>query len=119
MARRWLTLTALCVVALASCRLAPKVPVTSPVGSVPSVPTVADVVVVDSDGKPVAGATVLGVSLSIGGQQTQTDENGHAAIPWAVQRTQWITVSKTGYRPTKNIDMNQAKPIRVTLRKVE
>lgn len=76
-----------------------------------------DLVVAGADGKPIEGAILMGTSLSISGQTTKTDGNGCAAIPWAVQETKWISVSKPGYETVGNIDVKQKKPIRILLKK--
>ena len=73
--------------------------------------------VVDSAGAPIEGAEIVGYSLSIQGQQTQTDKRGHAQIPSAVQQTQWIVVSKPGFIRTEQIDVSGPKPIKVILQK--
>jgi len=78
-----------------------------------------DIIVVDAKGAPVAGATVTGVSLSISGQRTQTDVNGHATIPWAIQETKFVIVEKGGYRSANQIRVDQDKPIRITLHRSE
>ena len=76
-----------------------------------------DLVVVDAVGNPIRGAIVTGTSPSIAGQQTRTDQNGHADIPVGIQKTKWIAVSKPGYTPVTGIDVNQSRPIRVPLQK--
>ena len=75
-----------------------------------------DIVVTDGLGKPIAGATVTGTSLSIGGQATTTDRHGHADIPWAIQTTEWIGVSKPGYESVHGVSVrDREKPIRIVL----
>jgi hypothetical protein len=74
-----------------------------------------DLLIVDSSGKPIAGAKVVGASLSIGGQSTQSDDKGRANIPSAVQPTKWVSVYKEGFRPVENIDIDQKKPIVVKM----
>lgn len=74
-----------------------------------------DLIIMDKNGKPVAGAMVVGTSFSIGGQTTYSDSKGHAKIPWAVQETKWISVSKEGFSSVQNIDVAQKKPIVITL----
>jgi hypothetical protein len=76
-----------------------------------------DLIITDTTGKPIAGAKIVGSSLSIGGQSSASDRKGHAKIPWAVQETKWISVSKEGFRPVENIDAAQKKPIVVKMTK--
>jgi len=76
-----------------------------------------DLIIMDTTGRPIAGAKIVGTSLSIGGQSSTSDVKGHAKIPWAVQETKWISVSKDGFRPAENIDVSQKKPIVVKMTK--
>ena len=75
-----------------------------------------DVRVTDSSAKPIEDVIITGTSLSVSGQTTQTDKNGLATIPWAGQKTQWISVAKAGYLTVENIDVEQKKPIRIMLK---
>jgi hypothetical protein len=77
-----------------------------------------DIIVVDDTGQPVPHATVTGVSLSIQGQHTTTNERGYASIPWAAQPTEGIEVEKAGYLKSEQISVRQTKPIEVVLKKV-
>jgi hypothetical protein len=77
----------------------------------------ADLVIVDTSGKPIAGAKIIGTSLSISGQSSISDGKGQAKIPWATQPTKWISVSKDGFRSVENIDVAQKKPIVVKMTK--
>lgn len=79
--------------------------------------TTPDIVVVDDAGAPVKDAIITGQSLSTGGQKSTTDDKGCASIPSAVQPTKWISVEKVGYETVSLIDVNQAKPIKVVLKK--
>jgi hypothetical protein len=74
-----------------------------------------DLVIVDSAGKPVADAKVVGASLSMAGQATLSDRKGRARIPWSVQATKWVSVYKDGFNPVENIDIAQKKPIVVKM----
>ena len=74
-----------------------------------------DIVVVDTAGQPIAGATVVGTSLSIGGQTSTTNSLGQATTPWAIQETKWIEIRKPGFITVSDIDVNQKKLIRVVL----
>ena len=77
---------------------------------------VPDVVVVDSSGKPIAGAKVEPVSGSFNYREQLTDAKGQARIRGGIlQEVQWINVSKAGYSPQKSIDFFGPKPIRVEL----
>src|SRR6267142_7015357 len=70
-----------------------------------------DLIIVDTNGKPIAGAKIVGASLSIGGQSTISDKNGQAKIPSAVQETKWVSIYKDEFRAVENIDVAQKKPI--------
>ena len=85
------------IVVLASCRSAP------------------DVIVVDSTGSPVVGATVEPVSLSINYQIVLTDSKGEARIGSKAQDVQWINIKKPGYAPQISVDYTKTKPTRVVL----
>jgi hypothetical protein len=74
-----------------------------------------DIIVADSAGKPVEGVVVTGQCLFCSGQATTTDKDGYASIPLAEKETLWISVTKPGYLPLANIDVNQQKPIRIVL----
>src|SRR5437016_3080277 len=76
-----------------------------------------DLIIVDTNGKPIAGARIIGGSLSIGGQTTISDKKGRAKIPSAVQETKWISIYKAGFRTVENIDVAQKKPIVVKMSK--
>jgi hypothetical protein len=76
-----------------------------------------DVIVLDSNGKPIADAKIVGASLSIGGQTTFANKRGEAKIPWAIQETKWISIQKDGYQPVEHVDAAQKKPIVVKLTK--
>jgi hypothetical protein len=76
-----------------------------------------DVIVTDDSGAAIEKAKITGISLSIGGQSTETDSRGQAQIPFAVQDTKWIVVSKSGYYDSEQMDVSAVKPIRVTLKK--
>lgn len=77
--------------------------------------TVPDVIVVDATGRPIAGATVERVSLSINGPSVLTDSNGGARLPWGPQEAQWVSVSKPGYQSKVNVSVKGPRPIRVVL----
>ncbi|MBI9015781.1 MAG: hypothetical protein JEZ07_00835 [Phycisphaerae bacterium] len=74
-----------------------------------------DIIVHDKYGKPIPQVKITGHSLSISGQHTFTDNNGHANIPWCIQGTRWIGAEKQGYYPTNSIDIDQPKPIIIIL----
>lgn len=77
-----------------------------------------DIIVTDPAGRPIAGAVVTGISLSLDGQTASTDAKGHAAVPWALQETQWISVHKDGYLGSEPIASDTPRPIRITLRPI-
>jgi hypothetical protein len=75
-----------------------------------------DVIVKDETGIPIQGAKVIGMSLSIQGQSSETDKQGEAKIPKAVQKTEWIVVQKEGFFDSEQINVSQPKPILVILK---
>jgi len=74
-----------------------------------------DVQVFDMSGKPIQGAAVVPISLSINYNHVTTDAAGECVIPNTIQRVKWIMVTKHGYKDSPQIDYNQPKPIRVVL----
>ncbi len=76
-----------------------------------------DLLILDSSGKAIEGAKVVGTSLSIGGQTTFSDKKGRASIPSGVQPTKWISVYKDGFAPVVNIDVAQTRPIVVRMQR--
>ena len=77
-----------------------------------------NVIVVDSAGTAIEGASVESISLSINGSSSLTDKNGAVNISeGGVQATEWISVTKAGYIDSGHIKFNQPKPIRITLTK--
>lgn len=76
-----------------------------------------DLVIVDSGGKPIEGAKVVGASLSVSGQATFSDKRGHASIPSPVQPTKWVSVYRDGFSPVEHIGIAQKKPIVVSMTK--
>jgi len=78
-----------------------------------------DVIVVDTNGRPLADAKIVGASLSVGGQTAFANKKGEAKIPWAVQETKWISIYKEGYRPVENVNVAQKKPIVVKMTKTD
>ena len=55
----------------------------------------------DQSGKPIAGARIEPVSLSINYESMTTNEEGMASIPWMPQKVEWLNVTKKGHRPQK------------------
>jgi len=77
--------------------------------------TAPDVIVTDTNGRPVEGARLTGTSLSVGGQFTMTNAKGEAQIPRSAQETKWLAITKAGYTGAEWIDAGQPKPIVVKL----
>ena len=77
-----------------------------------------DVLVKDTDGNPIEGAIVYGISPSMTGKGTFTNRKGVAPIPWSAQEIEWIVVEKFGYGTTDQIEVkDKQKPIEVLLKK--
>jgi hypothetical protein len=76
-----------------------------------------DVIVKDETGIPIQGAKVIGISLSIQGQSSETDKQGEAKIPKTTQESKWIVVQKEGFFDSEQFDVSQPKPILITLKK--
>jgi len=74
------------------------------------------VIVVDAADKPIQGADVQPVSLSINGAITKTDAAGVADVPLSVggQDAKWISITKAGYDPA-GVDVPAQWPLRITL----
>jgi hypothetical protein len=70
--------------------------------------------VVDQNGRPIAGAEVIAVSLSMNAGGAFTDDNGIAVVPRDIQGTQWIEVRKQGYDGAF-VAVPSSWPLRVTL----
>ena len=75
-----------------------------------------EVIVVDGSGTAVAGANVVSVSLSMNTLPAQTDDQGKAKVPYNIQGTKCIIVSKPGYE-SLHVDVPKQWPLRVTLKK--
>lgn len=76
-----------------------------------------DLTIVDESGNPIKHASVEPISLSINYAKFNADENGHANIPWKLQPVKWIAITKSGYVDSGHIDVDQPKPIIITLEK--
>jgi hypothetical protein len=72
--------------------------------------------VFDPAGKPVAGAQVAPVSLSMNGAATPTDDRGEASVSLRVggQDTKWVAVSKQGFEP-QQVPVPAKWPLKVIL----
>lgn len=72
--------------------------------------------VVDPAGKPVQGADVVAVALSISGPVGTTDTNGKATVPLNCggQNTKWVAVSKEGFERVQE-PVPAKWPLKVTL----
>ena len=76
-----------------------------------------NVIVVDSQGNPIKGASVEPITLSMNLASKLTDNDGKVEITkGAIQKTEWISVTKTGYASSGHIKFNQPKPIKVILK---
>jgi hypothetical protein len=76
-----------------------------------------NVIVVDSEGKPIKGASVEQITLSMNLASKLTDKDGKVEIPkGAIQKTEWISVTKSGYVSSGHIKFDQPKPIKVILK---
>jgi hypothetical protein len=76
-----------------------------------------DLAIVDESGNPLKHATVEPISMSINYEKFDTDENGYADIPWTPQPVKWVAITKSGYVDSGHIDVDQPKPIIITLKK--
>ena len=75
-----------------------------------------NVVVVDTKGEPIKDAAVEQITASMNLGSKLTDEDGMVEIPKrSIQKTEWISVTKTGYVSSGHIKFDQPKPIKVTL----
>ena len=72
------------------------------------------VIVTDEDGRPVQGAKVYALSLSVNSGPTETNAKGEASIPSNVQGTKWILITKSGYKELQAA-MPDEWPLRLTL----
>lgn len=77
---------------------------------------VADVMVVDESGKPIAGAAVEPISMSMNYPKVMTDGSGNGMIGEKVQEVKWLKISKKGFESVK-VDFKGPKPIKVVLEK--
>ena len=76
-----------------------------------------NVIVVDSKGNPIKGASVEPITLSMNLASKLTDEDGKVEITkGAIQKTEWISVTKAGYASSGHIKFDQPKPIKVILK---
>jgi hypothetical protein len=73
--------------------------------------------VVDPAGKPVQGAQVAPVTLSMNGAAAATDAKGEAEIPLSIggQSTKWVNVSKAGFQ-SQQIAIPANWPLKVVLK---
>jgi hypothetical protein len=75
------------------------------------------VVVEDPAGRPVAGATVEGVTPSYGVPAVRTDARGEARVPATIQDLEWVRVRGDGYCPSfpDVVVRGQPQPVHVVL----
>jgi hypothetical protein len=74
-----------------------------------------DIVVTDSDGKPIEGATLWFQSLNTTGGTTATNAKGEAVISWNWEPYDCVSVSKPGFRSVEWMKLDQQTPIPVVL----
>ncbi len=76
-----------------------------------------NVIVVDSKGNPIKGASVEPITLSMNLASKLTDKDGKVEITkGAIQKTEWISVTKAGYVSSDHTKFDQPKPIKVILK---
>lgn len=75
--------------------------------------------VVDPAGKPVQGAQVAPVTPSITGTPATTDAKGETSVSLSIrtQKTQWVSVSKTGFA-SQQVPIPASWPLKVVLQPV-
>jgi len=74
----------------------------------------------DSNGNPIEGAFVYGISPSMTGKWSVTDRKGVAPILWSPQETESIIVEKPGFKNSNQIDVrDKPRPIKVILEKAK
>lgn len=74
------------------------------------------VLVVDDANRPIAGADVQPISLSINYAKVKTNKMGKAALPHVLQPVVWVSVTKEGFKPSGQVSLKEGNPIVVTLR---
>ena len=77
-----------------------------------------DVIVLDNNGKPIEGAKIFPISLSINYPSVKTDLQGRAWISYKIQKTKWLTISKSTYKDIQ-VNFEQTKPIIIYMEKAE
>lgn len=76
-----------------------------------------NVIVADTEGKPIQGASVEQITPSMNVGSKLTDKNGKVEVPTGlIQKTAWISVTKAGYIGSGHINFDQPKPIKITLK---
>ena len=73
--------------------------------------------VVDPAGRPVEGARVAPVTLSMNGAAEMTDARGEATVLLKIglQDTKWVNVSKQGFEP-QQVNVPAQWPLKVVMR---
>ncbi len=74
-----------------------------------------DVRVIDTNGKPIEGAKVSSVSLSMYTGPCFTNKKGYASVPNNIQGTKWISISRSGYM-SKSVGTPDLWPLIVVLK---
>ena len=78
-----------------------------------------DVIVIDSAGDPIAGASVLPIMPSFDGAVTYTNMKGMAILDTGVFESQWVEINCKGYHSSGHVLIPDERPIIITLRKAE
>ena len=76
----------------------------------------ARVTVTDEKNTPIAGAAVDPYSLSINYPRLITKKDGTVRIPWTIQRTERVSVSKDGYFPAIAVILQDRDVTRIVLK---
>lgn len=73
------------------------------------------VLVVDAANRPIAGAVVEPISLSINYTKVTTSANGKVALPRVLQKIEWVSVTKEGFKPSGPVPVRPENPMVITL----
>ncbi|MGC4071727.1 MAG: hypothetical protein QM760_04290 [Nibricoccus sp.] len=73
------------------------------------------VVVIDTLNRPVSGAIVEPISLSINYAKLTTDEKGKASLPRVIQKVEWVSVTKEGFKPSGHVPVGSGSPVVIIL----
>lgn len=73
------------------------------------------VLVIDAMKKPVSGAKVEPISLSMNYAVLTTDASGVTKLPWVPQKIEWVSVKKEGFEPSGQIAIGDNKRTTIVL----